>query len=407
MLVEFRSVISVNNFLLKLSAFFLLGILSTPVFAVDPPTVTVVANPNPNALAVAALPDKVADFSAAGPAQAYPGFETVARSGYGAQALAARVYRSRSNVQFQVTLAVFLSGSNAYALFSDPAPGQEPMDNVVKISRCDAGTACMQTGDFLSFFKGSDYVRVTVPNGDTAGALKLAHALADTIVARADEIPVLVKHLPNWETVQDSATYIVTQERVRDLSGLPPEIASELAFNLGEEAVSAVYGPSRLLIVEHSTPQMATDAEIRLRGRVDAVNASQTQLPLVYRRVGNYSVLVISAADTASANALIDQITYAKTVQWLGENPYPLQQAQQNYTRTMGGVILAVIQGAGLALLICGFIGGIFGALVFLRRRKRQASSTAFSDAGGMLRLNLDEMTPQLDQSRLLEKGDR
>lgn len=336
-----------------------------------------------------------------------PAFEPVVRSSYGAQALAQRTYRSRQDGEFYVTLATFLSGSNAYALLSDPPEGMQPLGYVVHLTRCAVGTACRLTDDELFFFKGSDLVRVTFPHGQSAGALKLAESIAATIDVRVDEIPVLVKHLPDWEKKQDEATYVVTQERARALSGVPPEIAAELGFNLGEEAVSATYGPSRLIIVEHNTPQLATDADIRLRARVDALNAAQTQLPIVYRRVGNYSVLVVGAADATAANALIDQVTYAKTVQWLGENPYPLREAQQNYTRTMGGVILAVIQGAGLALLICGFIGGVFGGLVFLRRRKQQARSTAFSDAGGMLRLNLDEMTPPLDTSRLLEKGDR
>lgn len=383
-----------------------MAIASTAVFAADPPTVTVVNAPSPNALATAALPYKLADFPAAGPAAAEPELEATARSGYGAQAVATRVYRSRSSGQFQVTIAVFLSGSNAYALFTENPGGAEPSAAPANYTRCDAGTACRQNGDNLYFFKGASFVHIS-SKADSAGALKLARALADTIVAHADEIPVLVKHLPNWEAMQDSATYVVTQERVRALSGLPPEIASELSFTAGEEAVSAVYGQSRLLIVEHNTPQLATDAELRLRARVDAVNAAGGNLPMVFRRVGNYSVLVISAADTASANALIDQIKYEKTVQWLGENPYPFQEAERNYTRTMGGVILAVIQGAGLAIVICGLIGGFFGGLVFWRRRKRQALSTAFSDAGGMLRLNLDEMTPQLDHARLLEKGDR
>ena len=35
----------------------------------------------------------------------------------------------------------------------------------------------------------------------------------------------------------------------------------------------------------------------------------------------------------------------------------------------------------------------------------QQKSLAAFSDAGGMMRLNLDEMTPQTDPKRLIERG--
>ena len=34
------------------------------------------------------------------------------------------------------------------------------------------------------------------------------------------------------------------------------------------------------------------------------------------------------AADQAAANALLDQVKYEKTVQWLGKDPYLIQQAE-------------------------------------------------------------------------------
>jgi hypothetical protein len=49
-------------------------------------------------------------------------------------------------------------------------------------------------------------------------------------------------------------------------------------------------------------------------------------------------------------------------------------------------------------------LGGLLGGLLFTYRRSQQREATAYSDAGGMLRLNLDELTPETDPARLLRE---
>ena len=69
----------------------------------------------------------------------------------------------------------------------------------------------------------------------------------------------------------------------------------------------------------------------------------------------------------------------------------------------IGGVVIAVLESSGLSVLLCLSIGGLFGALLFRRRRRaRQRQGEAYSDAGGMVRLNLDEVT-EADAARLLQ----
>ena len=63
------------------------------------------------------------------------------------------------------------------------------------------------------------------------------------------------------------------------------------------------------------------------------------------------------------------------------------------------------MKGSGLALVSCLALGGLFGGLLFIRRRAQQRTVEAFSDAGGMLRLNLDQMTPETDPAKLLGRG--
>ena len=118
--------------------------------------------------------------------------------------------------------------------------------------------------------------------------------------------------------------------------------------------------------------------------------------------MGNYSVFVFNAASEAEAQNLISQVEYAQMVTWLGNNPYLLERAQKDYYERTAGVLVSVVKASGLSLLICLGIGGLLGAVLFNRRRAQQRAAEAYSDAGGMLRLNLDDITPRSDSAKLL-----
>jgi hypothetical protein len=87
-------------------------------------------------------------------------------------------------------------------------------------------------------------------------------------------------------------------------------------------------------------------------------------------------------------------------VQWLGEDPHLYQKLQRYLTETSAGVLVAVLKSSGLSLIACLAIGGLFGFLLF--RQRRAQSAAAFSDAGGAVRLNLDELTDANNHSRIL-----
>ena len=115
-------------------------------------------------------------------------------------------------------------------------------------------------------------------------------------------------------------------------------------------------------------------------------------------------MFVFGAPDEKTAKQLIEQVKYEQVVQWLGENPYILKEAQRQYAETTLGVFVAVVKASGYALIGCLGTGFLIGAWLFNRRRLRQRNLDGFSDAGGMLRLNLDELTPQTDPARLLRE---
>ena len=161
---------------------------------------------------------------------------------------------------------------------------------------------------------------------------------------------------------------------------------------------------ARFLIVEFNTPQLATENDQRIIARIQELWKLGQPAPTAYRRVGNYSVFVFDAPDEQSAKQLIDQVKYEQVVSWLGENPNILKEAQKRYVNTTLGVLVTVLKASGYALITCLGMGGLIGGLLFSYRRSQQKAATAYSDAGGMLRLNLDELTPETEPGRLLRE---
>lgn len=215
-----------------------------------------------------------------------------------------------------------------------------------------------------------------------------------------EEIPVLIKHLPNWETVAKEARYSVTLEDLKRAVANQPVLDS-VSFEGGTEAVAANYGQAQLVIVEFATPQFSVENDQRIWTRISELKTQNQPVPTAYRRVGNYSVFVFNGADEPSANQLIDQVRYEKVVQWLGEDPHLADKLQRYFAQTSAGVLIAVVKSSGISLLACLTIGGLIG--FFLFRQRRAQSAALYSDAGGSVRLNLDELTPIRDERRLLD----
>ena len=204
-----------------------------------------------------------------------------------------------------------------------------------------------------------------------------------------DKTPAVLLHLPEWETVRNSAVYARNASELTKVTGERPELAV-IDFTNGVEAATATYPAGRLVIVEFPTPQVSVYEDQKI---AEALASGSTT---AYRRIGNYSVFVLDPSDAAAANALLDQVKYQKYVQWLGEAPDLPTKAERDFTITTAGVFLstffAIMIGIGLA---CVF--GLFCGLLYFRYRERErARMPTFSDAGGMIRLNLDGLTPEM-----------
>lgn len=221
-----------------------------------------------------------------------------------------------------------------------------------------------------------------------------------TIVEMPDDsTPALVQSLPDQENAQSRAVFISNAEELRQVLGERP-VFSLINFEGGTEAVTANYDAGKMLIVEYPAPQVSFETDNNIK---QFMAENPPAEPVYFRRVGNYEVFVFDASDETAANQLIDQVKYEKTVQWLGENPHIYSQAERAYVRMFSGVFLATIVSifVGLTASVC--VGLAVGMLVFYIRRQKQAQMAAFSDAGGMIRLNLDELTPDIQPERLLK----
>jgi hypothetical protein len=217
------------------------------------------------------------------------------------------------------------------------------------------------------------------------------------------DVPVLIKHLPPPEEAQKNAVYLNSFSDL-DKLGLQQPVLSAVQSGGDADAALATYAPGKVLIIEFHTPQLAADNDERIIARIHELWRSGQPAPTAYRRVGNYSVFVFDAPDEQTAKQLIDQVKYEQVVQWLGDNPNILKEAEKRYVDTTLGVLVAVVKASGYAALLCIGVGGLIGGLLFSYRRSQQKAATAYSDAGGMLRLNLDELTAETNPSRLLRE---
>lgn len=312
-------------------------------------------------------------------------------------------YISAKGGKLLVELVRFQTDSEAYSLLTLSVRKMSDAGQPLTIRTGEVGTATVVADRTVLFFRGTTFVRITDESGSNArAAIEFGLLFAATLDTGDDEVPVLVKHLPDWINARQRAIYATTISALRDHVSNQP-VLDAVSFDGGTEAVIANYGQSQLVIVEFTTPQFSIDNDSRIWTKIAELKTQGQSTPTAYRRVGNYSVFVFNAPDEKTANALVDQVKYEKVVQWLGDDPHLYERLQRYFTQTSAGVLVAVLKSSGLSLLLCLAAGGLIGAMLFRHRRAQRAA--AYSDAGGSIRLNLDDLTGPANTQRLLKGG--
>lgn len=237
-------------------------------------------------------------------------------------------------------------------------------------------------------------------SSNISAQVKNSTSIVSQEISETDGIPVLIKHLPDWENTRKEATLT---NNVNDLrKALGDRAVFELVeFAGGTEAVTTPYKEGKLLIIEYPSPQTSTEADNKFR---ESLAQSGQNPPIFYRRIGNYNAFVFDSTDEAAANNLLDQVKYEKDIQWLGTNPFMFHRAERQFVVQTADLFtttfLLIALGIGFTM-IAGIVTGIF--YFYVREQKRSTMET-FSDAGGMTRLNLDGLTPQIPTDRLLNE---
>jgi hypothetical protein len=352
------------------------------------------------------LPERLGEFRAAGRIEASDSQSL--DTGRDVTSAASRTYVSKDGQRFSLTL--FTSDSDA-AAYSGLARRRARLGvaGQSEVTSANVGTDGFSyrdgTVNNLAFFKGPALVAVRDDgkSRDAGSLLAFGRTLAETLDKGEGDIPVLMKHLPGWPSVRDPL-YVINQQQLKNEFN-NQGVLDAVSFEGGTEAAIANYQGIRLVLIEFKTPQLATDNDARIAAKIQELRNQGQSLPAAYRRVGNYSVFVFDAANDQAANQLIDQVKYQQVVQWLGRNPNLYDRAANEFTRTTLGVFIAVVKASGLAIIGSLALGGLLGAFLFRLRRKQQRLAHAYSDAGGMLRLNIDELNTTRDTARLIGPG--
>lgn len=317
-------------------------------------------------------------------------------------------YVSAAGEKYKVELIQVERDSDAYSLLTlfaqSTRDGAQANNTQLKP---DIGTMSFALPGRFAFFKGTTFVTISTtakPVTDADNLATLARLLADRLEKGEGDIPVLVKHVPQWEEAQTQAVYLAGFRSLKGVVANQP-VLDAVSSEGDADAVRTNYGNVQFVLVEFNTPQLAGDNDRAITAKIQELRNNGQPVPSAYRKVGNYSVFVFNAPSEAAANDLINQVEYVQMVQWLGNNPYLLEKAQRDYYETTAGVLVSVVKASGLSFIVCLTLGGLLGALLFGRRRAQQRAAEAYSDAGGMLRLNIDEITPQNDRAKLLGPG--
>ena len=233
--------------------------------------------------------------------------------------------------------------------------------------------------------------------GDRALAQGPKSPVKSQEVSEGDGIPVLVKHLPDWEKVKPQSTFATNISTLKSAVGQRPML-DLIDFTAGTEAVTAPYPAGRLVIIEYASPQQSIEADAAFKNSLAQANDGRT----FYKRTGNYNIFVFDASDEASANALIEQVKYEKNIQWLGEDPFLFHNLERAFVRQTSDLFFSTVEvivlGMGLSV-----VGGLLAGFIYFQlRERRRANMKEYSDAGGMTRLNLDGFTPEISADRLL-----
>ena len=322
---------------------------------------------------------------------------------YGLRAVITRVYTDGKN---QVVVEAFEMQypSGAYGLFTFNRGSLSPCRQEFPVGRFMISISC----------GGSTSLEKAQIAPDLVDAIQ--QHLADGPV----ELPPLPSHLPQQSKVADSEKYLVGPAAIAQLPAFN-DLKDIIRFTGGAEATTADYtnggGQMSLIIFEYHTPQLASDSYAELKSHFNSLPSQEREHRLI-RRVGNYIIEAVNVRDAKAAQEIIGQIKYTARVYWEGDKstaiplPYrPPDKAAIEEAKRTAQFLFTTFYMIGLAIIGAAMLGILAGGSLFYWRRHRRRKlglDESFSDAGGTIRLNLDNylLAAGKPEIKLLGKND-
>ncbi len=256
-------------------------------------------------------------------------------------------------------------------MFNSGASRAKPIEEEEEV-----GSHGARVGGELIFWKCNFFVRVGDANqkpsrGSSAVREGLARALAGAIASNpVVNRPSLLDSLPPTSLVPQSQQYFLGPESLN-------------TFIAHGRAMFEFVGDTEAVVGEY------TKAEVENAG------ASQGE-PSAQSKSGGSARSVANQPGSPTKLVIVNSVQYPYTVKWLRNplwptnDPFRVQKAADMLLSTFGLL--------GLILLTVLIGGTAFGTTVFLKRRKQQRE--VFSDAGGMLRLDIEPFVLALPPKR-------
>ena len=265
----------------------------------------------------------------------------------------------------------------------------------------------------LVFYTGPLLVSVSGESEKDIVDQSFLETLKTSLVSNEGELPALPFNLPEQGKVAGTERYVIGPLALAQVKEFA-DLKDVVNFSGGTHAVIANYsnanGNLSLIIVEYHTPQLATDGYSQFQNYFNNLTAQEKSSRLL-KRIGNYVVAATNVQDVPSAEGIIAQIKYSPKVYWEGKKltdvpiqfrpPDPLAIQEASQTASM---IIRTFYWIGIMITGAIVIGFITGGSVFYwkrHRRRKLGIDDIFSDAGGTVRLNLDDYLLPTENSSL------
>jgi uncharacterized protein DUF6599 len=316
---------------------------------------------------------------------------------YGLQRLYSRTY-SKGNEKATVEIFEMRYPSQAYGLFTFNRGSLSP--------------------NRREFYVNNFLVSIDSVLNDPQLDSSLSESLKKNLPSQSGNLPLLPSHLPEQHRIAGSEKYLVGPAALTNLKGFN-KLKDFIKFDGGVEIVVADYkigdDPMSLMIIEYHTPQLASDGHKDSTKYLNSLSQDEKGSRIL-KRVGNYLVHAINVQDKSEAENLIGQIKYEYKVYWEGNKlsdiplefrpPDPVAVEEANAT-----LMLMIRSFYWVGALMTGSIllGLLAGCSYFYWRRYRRRKlgiDDLFSDAGGSIRLNLEDYLLQPGQSPIKQIGD-